>query len=72
MVPVSLTSDIPATVTAIIYQLELIQRRLLRADGLSNLEREMLLGTVAEMLVMVHKLNEQVAPYLELHDMTPR
>lgn len=52
--------DIPLALTAITAQMQLMQRRLLRADGLSNLERDWLLGTVADTLAAVQQLNTQV------------
>lgn len=60
--------DVLAALKTITEQMYLLQRRLLRADGLSTLEHTLLLGTVAETLVTVQQLIEQVARYLEQHD----
>lgn len=60
MGPDHLTPDLPVALTAITAQLHLLQRRLLRADGLSNLERDLLLGTVATVLTSVRDL--ELAP----------
>ena len=42
-----LPRDLQSPLIALVYRLELLQRQLLRTNGLSTLEREMLLGTVA-------------------------
>ena len=68
MVPPEPGPDVVAALTAIIYQLQLIQRRLLRADGMSPLERELLLSTVADTLVTVHRLHELPTSRLAQND----
>lgn len=62
MAPAHPVPDVPAALTAIISQLQLVQRRLLRVDGLTTLEHTLLLGTVAELLVIAQRLQQQIAP----------
>lgn len=64
--------DVPATLTAITHQLQLLQRRLLRVDGLTTWEYHLLLGTVADTLVTVQRLNDQLARWRELDDTPSR
>jgi hypothetical protein len=48
-----------APVTALSGQAQLLRRQLLRADGLTNLERDMLLGTLASMMASVEALGDE-------------
>ena len=72
MIPVPPRPDVETVLTAITAQMHLVQRRVLRADGLSTLERELLLGNVAEVLVVVQRLHQRLALPLEPDDTPPR
>lgn len=52
--------DLFSTLTVISAQTQLLQRRLLRADGLSSLERDLLLGTIASTMVSLQQLSAQL------------
>ena len=71
MGPDQLTPDIPVALTASTAQMHLLQRRLLRADGLSSLERDLLLGTVVDTLRAVQQLHERVVLHREQDDTPP-
>jgi signal transduction histidine kinase len=55
-----LRHDLLTPLTVIAAQTQLLQRRLRRADGLSTLERDLLLGNVANTLVAVQQLTAQL------------
>lgn len=71
MIPVPPRPDVATVLTAITGQMQLLQRRVLRADGLSHLERELLLGNVAEVLSVVQRLHQRLALPREPEDTTP-
>lgn len=55
-----LRHDLLTPLTAISAQTQLMQRRVLRADGLSNLERDMMLGTLATTMTEIQRLTAQL------------
>ena len=52
--------DLIASLATISAQMQLTQRRLLRADGLSTLERDMMLGSLADAVAEIKRLTAQL------------
>ncbi len=59
-----LRHELFSSLTAVSANLQLLRRRVLRADGLSSLERELLLGTIASSMVGVVQLTTQLEAVL--------
>jgi hypothetical protein len=60
-----------APVTALSGHGQLLRRQILRSDGLSNLERDMLLGTLATMMSSVQTLRDHVDAIPENNEPVP-
>lgn len=52
--------DLMSPVTIILGTTQLLQRRLLRADGLSTLERDWMLGNLVTTMTAIHELTARV------------
>ena len=52
--------DLMSPVAVILGSTQLLQRRVLRADGLSTLERDLMLGNLASIVAAIHDLTAQV------------
>lgn len=60
-----------ASLASLTQHVELLHRRLLRADGLAVLEHNTLLGTVADVLMTAQRMNMEVTLLVQRQD-TPQ
>ena len=64
--------EFTTAITVVVVRSQLMQRQLLRATGLTNLERELLLGNAAATLASVRGLSDHVATLQRLSEQPAR